>query len=145
MKPQATDAIQRTGWLGRRHGAARLRRDLITLPVAEPKRRHSRHATRNLQIESPVYGWAVDVSESGLCLESVTALLAGAEYLFRLRYGGNFLSLPGRVAWGRLARIETTRRGRVLVYRAGVELAIEGAESEWIRAIERLTGAALRL
>ena len=48
----------------------------VALQSREPLRRHTRYATRNLQVDSPVYGWAVNISQSGLCMESLAELVA---------------------------------------------------------------------
>lgn len=146
MNPKAT-AIRSgaPGWLARRRfPGPRKILSQVALESREPLRRHTRYATRNLQIESPVYGWAINVSESGLCLESLSELVSAGRYVFRLRYGARFLSLPGRAAWCRLDRTEMTRKGGVKVYQAGIELALEESGEAWLGALERLTGATLR-
>jgi len=114
------------------------------LRPGEPQRRHTRYATRNLQIESPVYGWATNISEAGLCVESLSELVCGAEYVFRLHYGSRFINLAGRVTWSRLDRTEITRQGCLKVYQTGIELALDGSSETWLAAVERLTGASLR-
>lgn len=145
MKPKSATPSGRSAWLARRHlPGSRTTVSQIALQSREPARRHARHATRNLQIESPVYGWTVNISESGLCLESLVELVAGAEYVFRVSYGSHFLSLPGRVVWSRLDRTEITRKGQVEVYRSGIELLPEGCGRTWVDAVERLTGVTLR-
>ena len=135
----------RSHWLARRRfPGPRTTLTQVALRSREPLRRHTRYATRNLQIESPVYGWAINVSQSGFCLESLSELVNGAEYVFRLRYGCRFLSLAGRVAWCRLDRTEMTRKGGVKVYQAGIELTLEESGEAWLDAVEHLTGATLR-
>ncbi len=135
----------RSNWLARRHfPGPRTTLTQVALQSREPLRRHTRYATRNLQIESPVYGWAINVSQSGLCLESLSELVAGAEYVFRLRYGSRFLSLTGQVAWCHLDRTEMTRKGGVKVYQGGIELGLEESSDSWLEAVEQLTGATLR-
>jgi hypothetical protein len=132
-------------WLSRRDFPGRgTTLTQVALSSREPLRRHTRYATRNLQIESPVYGWAINISESGLCLESLAELVAGAEYLFRLRHGASFLSLPGRVAWCHRDRTEMTRKGGVEVYQAGIEIALQDTSPPWLNAVEQLTGVTLR-
>ena len=134
-----------TSWLARRHfSGPRSTLTRLALQSREPLRRHTRYGTRNLQIESPVYGWAVNISESGLCLESLTELVDGGEYVLRLRYGSSFLNLPGRVAWSRLDRTEMTRKGGIKVYQTGIELGLEESGKAWIEAVEQLTGTTLR-
>ncbi len=143
MNPKT--AITRSGqarWLARRHFLAP--HSQVALRSREPLRRHTRYGTRNLQVESPVYGWAINLSESGLCLESLGELVAGAEYTFRLSFGSSFLSLPGRVAWCRLDRSEMTRQGSVEVYQTGIEVAPEVSSETWLDAVGRLTGVTLR-
>ena len=143
--PKTATRSERSGWLARRHfPGPRTTLTQVALQSREPLRRHTRFLSRNLQIESPVYGWAINISESGLCLESLAELVTGAEYVLRLRYGARFLSLPGRVAWCRLDRTEVTRKGTVEVFQAGIGLALEGSGEAWLDAVERLTGATLR-
>ncbi|MFQ5351066.1 MAG: PilZ domain-containing protein [Thermoanaerobaculia bacterium] len=144
MNPKTAARSERSNWLERR---------LLPGPYATPLpaalesrqrlRRHSRYATRHLLIESPAFGWAVNISESGLCLESLTELVTGADYVFRLSYGSSFMTLPGRVAWSRLDRRETTREGGVEVYRTGIEFSREGSSRSWPETVERLTGVTL--
>ena len=135
----------RSHWLARRHfPGPRTTLTQVALQSREPLRRHTRYSTRNLQIESPVYGWAINISQSGLCLESLSELVAGAQYVFRLRYGSRFLSLSGKVAWCRLDRTEMTRKGGVKVYQTGIELSLEESGESWLEAVEQLTGATLR-
>ena len=146
MNPKTTATRSgRSGWLARRNFPGR-RTTLtqVALQSREPLRRHTRYATRNLQIESPLYGWAINVSQSGVCLESLSELVTGAEYVFRLRYGSKFLNLPGRVAWSRLDRTEMTRKGGVKVFQTGIELGLEESGELWLEAVEKLTGATLR-
>lgn len=146
MDPKTTfTPSERSPWLARRHfPGPRTTLTQIALRSREPLRRHTRHATRNLQMESPVYGWAINISQSGLCLESLSKLVAGGRYLFRLRYGTRFLSLPGQVAWCRLDRTETTRKGGVKVYQTGIELTLDASAEDWLEAVETLTGTTLR-
>ncbi len=145
MNPKTATRSGRSSWLARRHfpgpGTTLTQ---VALQSREPLRRHTRYATRNLQVESPLYGWAINISESGLCLESLTELVTGAEYVFRLRYGSKFMSLPGQVAWSRLDRTEMTRKGGVKVYQSGIELALDESGNNWLDAVERLTGVTLR-
>jgi len=145
MNPKTATRTEGSNWLAR-HDFPGPRTSLtqVALQLREPLRRHTRYATRNLQIDSPVYGWAIDISESGLCMESLTEMVAGAEYVFRVRYGSSFLNLSGRVAWSRLDRTEMTRKGGVKVYRTGVELALDESGESWLDTVEQLTGAVLR-
>ena len=145
MNPKTATRSGRSHWIARRHfPGPRTTLTQIALQSREPLRRHTRYATRNLQIDSPVYGWAVNISQSGLCMESLAELVAGSEYVFRLRYGSKFLSLSGRVAWCRLDRTEMTRKGGVKVYQTGIELALQESGESWLEAVEQLTGATLR-
>ena len=145
MNPKTATRSGQSNWLARRRfPGPRTTLTQVALQSREPLRRHTRYATRNLQIESPVYGWAVNISESGFCLESLGELVTGAEYVFRLRYGARFLNLHGRVAWCHLDRTETTRKGGVKVYQTGIDLAPEESRVAWVEAVEQLTGATLR-
>ncbi len=87
-----------------------------------PRRRQARFAAHGLSVDSPVFGRAVEVSASGLRLESLVDLVVGAGYVFRLSHGCRFLNLRGRVAWSRLDRIEVTRQGNRRIFQAGIEL-----------------------
>ena len=145
MNPKTATRSGRSHWLARRDfPGPRTTLTQIALQSREPLRRHTRYATRNLQIDSPVYGWAINISQSGLCMESLAELVPGAEYVFRLHYGSQFLSLPGRVAWSCLDRTEMTRKGGVKVYQTGIELALQETGEAWLEAVEQLTGATLR-
>ena len=135
----------RSSWLARRHfPGPHTTLTQVALQSREPLRRHTRYATRNLQIESPVYGWAINISQSGLCMESLSKLVRDARYVFRFRYGTQFLNLTGRVAWCRVDRTEMTRKGGVKVYQAGIELALKDSGESWLEAVEQLTGTTLR-
>ena len=145
MNPKRATPSGRSHWLARSHfPGPRTTLTQVALQSRDSLRRHSRYGTRNLQIDSPVYGWAINISESGLCLESLSELPTGAGYVFRLRYGANFLSLPGRVAWCRPVRTEMTRQGGVKVYQTGVELTLEESSASWLDAVEQLAGVTLR-
>jgi hypothetical protein len=146
MNPKTTGIRSgRSSWLARRHfPGPHTTLTQFALQSREPLRRHTRYATRNLQIESPVYGWAINISQSGLCMESLSELVSGARYVFRLSYGPRFLSLSGSVSWCRVDRTEMTRKGGVKVYQAGIELALDQSSEAWLEAVEQLTGATLR-
>ncbi len=99
--------------------------------LPDTRREQLRFATRTLEIQSPVFGRAVEVSAGGLRLESCSQLVTDARYVFRIAYGARFLNLPGRVAWSLLHRIEISEAGRRAIYQTGVELDCDEASSPW--------------
>ncbi len=111
--------------------------------LLQPDRREVRFGVRGLLTHSPVFGQAVEVSASGLRLESYSALVVGGRYVFRLNYGARFLNLPGKVAWSRLARFEPTSQGRRAVHEAGIELDAGQDERRWRSALANRACVAL--
>jgi hypothetical protein len=110
---------------------------------ADTRRGQLRFAARALEVQSPVFGQAVELSAGGLRLESRSRLVTDARYVFRLSYGTRFLNLPGRVAWSELHRVETSERGRRAVYQTGVELDCGEVRSRWHAALADRAIAAL--
>ena len=76
-------------------------------------------------------------------LESVSRLVVGADYVFRLNYGARFLNLPGRVAWCRPHRIEITERGTRTIYWTGIELSPSEPDPRWRAALADRAGTAV--
>lgn len=113
------------------------------LRLEEPRRRQMRFACSQLQVHSPVFGWAVELSAGGLRLESPATLLVGARYVFRLNYGARFLNLPGRVVWCRHVRTEITERGARLISQVGIELQPGDSSSSWRAALANRANMAL--
>jgi hypothetical protein len=114
----------------------------VALPLAS-RRRWKRFGVRGLQVQAPVFGRAVEVSDRGARLESPSPLVAGRDYVFRLNYGTRFLDLRGRVAWCRLDRFEPTPRGPRAIFRAGIELGPGEAGAGWRSVLADRAGVAL--
>lgn len=109
----------------------------------ERQRRHGRVGLRQMQVESPLYGWVIDASEGGLRLESPSRLPAGGEFTFRLRHRARFFRLRGRVVWSRLHRIEDTVAGPLELFHTGVELLPGYDLAGWPRLLELASGTAI--
>ncbi len=114
----------------------------VALPLAS-RRRWKRFGVRGLQVQAPVFGRAVEVSDRGARLESPAPLAAGCDYIFRLHDGTRFLDLRGRVAWCRLDRFERTPRGSRAIFRAGIELGPGEAGAGWRSVLADRAGVAL--
>ena len=113
-----------------------------TLPAEAPRlfaarRSQARFLVRRVELLSPVFGAVIEVSAAGLQLESAAPLFTGASYVFRLSVGGRFLSRPGRVAWSRLDRFESTGRGTRPVFQAGIDLEAAPGARAWRSALAR--------
>jgi hypothetical protein len=102
-------------------------------------RTQERYATRDIAVEFPIGAAVVDVSESGMGIESNQQLRVGADYVFRVQMGVKSFGLPGKVEWCRFAR--TKGLGGVeyaAVYKAGVSFAHGPAQETWSEALGRL-------
>ena len=111
--------------------------------AALPRRRQVRFGVRQLLTHSPVFGRAVEVSASGLRLESHATLPVGGDFVFRLNYGARYLNLPGRVAWCLPHRVEATALGLRTIYQAGIELRPGDADASWRAAMADRAGVAV--
>lgn len=101
------------------------------------RRAQARYAIREVCVDYPVEGRVVDVSESGMGIESSKQLMVGSIYIFRVSRNGQRLSLPGRVEWCRLTRTRTSRLQTLPLYRAGVAFTESPSKRAWQEAIHR--------
>lgn len=108
------------------------RKRRLKLARGEDDRGGPRYVTRKVALESPIRAAVVDVSESGMGLESGDPLRVSASYVFRVRLGRRDLGLPGKVEW---CRLTGTRRRKgdpyATVYRAGVSFSPGPAHGVW--------------
>lgn len=84
------------------------------------QRLHARLSRPNVEIDSPLIDCRlVDLSTSGLGIETSVGLRLGVPYPFRLRDGQQTLSTEAVVRWCRLVRNESSEGESRPVYRAG--------------------------
>lgn len=115
------------------------RTDLAPL-ILDDIRLQPRYATREIQLEFPVRGQVVDVSETGIGLESPQKLIVGASFTFRVRNRSKTLCLPGRVEWCRLTGTRTGEGGEVIpVFRSGVAIDDCLSRRAWQGALRQIT------
>ncbi len=115
------------------------RTDLAPL-ILDEIRLQARYATREIQLEFPVRGRVVDVSESGIGLESPQKLIVGARFHFRVRNRSKSLCLPGRVEWCRLTGTRTGDGGEIVpVFRSGVAIDDCLSRRAWQGALRQIT------
>ena len=104
-----------------------------------PERIQQRYATRDIAVEFPIGAAVVDISESGMGIESNQQLRIGANYVFRVQMGAKSFGLPGKVEWCRFARTKgVDALERLPVYKAGVSFAGGPARDSWCEALRRL-------
>lgn len=80
----------------------------------------------------------VDISLTGIGLETNSYLAVGRHYSLRVQRTGEALKLWGRVVWCKMLRTEKNGSGDVLpVYRAGIEFEniLSGVAEEWLTFI----------
>jgi hypothetical protein len=96
------------------------------------QRQHTRHSPPHVLVDSPLIDCRlVNLSTSGLAIETSVGLRLGVPYPFRLRDGEQALSTEATVRWCRLVRNETVDGESRPVYRAGaafVEWLTQGPE-----------------
>jgi Tfp pilus assembly protein PilZ len=94
------------------------------LDTASQRRRHRRYDVHNVH-GSLVYAMdaqVLNISLTGLAIETQHALRVGTEYTLRLSHQGHDLRLRTRVKWCRLVRTASDTRGNVLpVFHAGLD------------------------
>lgn len=104
-----------------------------------------RYATRDIAVEFPIGAAVVDVSESGMGIESNQQLRVGADYVFRVQMGSKSFGLPGKVEWCRFARSKGLEGAEyVAVYKAGVSFAHGPAQETWSEALGRLISSGIQ-
>jgi len=105
----------------------------------------ARYATRDIAVEFPIGAAVVDVSESGMGIESNQQLRVGADYVFRVQMGAKSFGLPGKVEWCRFARSKgIDGKEYAAVYKAGVSFAHGPAQETWCEALGRLVTSGIQ-
>jgi len=123
-------------------------------PSGQERRRYARQAVEGVHGSFLIAADAkvVNMSLTGLALETLTYLHVGRNYQVKVRFRGHTLDLTGKIVWCTLVKTERQASGEVApVYRAGVrfdktlseqgeQLAeVLGADPE-ARLAERITG-----
>jgi hypothetical protein len=98
--------------------------DMGSPQSATERRRVTRTAVRYLRFYSPIPGTILNLSETGMCLETVAELPVEAEYLFKVRWASMLFTVKGRVEWSRLRSPLSSSMGTSLnLYRCGISFA----------------------
>lgn len=106
-------------------------------PEAAERRAQPRYDIGDLLLNGPVGARILDVSATGLGLETMERLSVGREARFELVEPSRRLRIPGRPIWCRLVRTVGTASGdRVPVYRAGVLFADAFSHADRDRLLE---------
>ncbi len=108
------------------------------------RRRHRRFPTSQIRVDAPIAGTVLNISESGIAVETEGKLMVGNSYFFRMRHGSRILTLPGTVEWCRMTATQTEEGESALVYRAGVAFAESRSSRAWRDALNRLTSFGAR-
>ncbi len=112
--------------------------------AGEEPRSSQRYRTTDLAVEFPIGAAVVDVSDSGMGIESSHQLRVGASYVFRVQVGEESFGMPGKVEWCRFAGSNGTKGADpAAVYKAGVSFASGPAKQSWSSALERLVEAGI--
>ena len=86
------------------------------------RRGYPRYLAKTLWTESPVPARIIDLSVSGMCIESLESPQSEKPISFTIVNGEERFSVPARVQWCRLVATDKVREGeRMAVYRAGAE------------------------
>ena len=86
-------------------------------------RRHLRESPLDLVLKNPIRGHIVDISRSGIGLESSSPLVPLTQQKFTIGLGAGRASVLGEIRWCKLAGTRTIDKGESEpVYRAGVAL-----------------------
>ncbi len=114
-------------------------RRLQRIGSGQDPRAATRYATKDFAVEFPIGAAVIDVSKSGMGIESNQQLRVGASYVFRVQLGAKSFGLPGRVEWCRFAGTSGTRGAdHAAIYKAGVSFSTGPAQDNWRAALERL-------
>ena len=91
--------------------------------MSEERRAHDRFQVRRTRLRSPTLkGTVLNLSPTGMAIETHQNLRIGAQYHFLLDRQGKPLRIEGRVLWCRLNATVTGDDGDVTpVYQAGIE------------------------
>jgi hypothetical protein len=108
-------------------------------------RGQQRYAAEDIAVEFPIDAAVVDVSESGMGIESGQQLRVGADYVFRVQMGDQSFGLPGKVEWCRFAGTKAADGAeRAVVYKAGVSFAHGPAQEAWCEALAGLISSGIQ-
>jgi hypothetical protein len=111
----------------------------LNLQQGAEDRSQQRYATRDIAVQFPIGAAVIDISESGMGIESGQQLRVGASYVFRVQMGPKSFGLPGKVEWCRFARTKgKSGIDRTPVYKAGVSFSGGPAQETWGEALRRL-------
>lgn len=114
------------------------------LMAGEEPRASQRYSTRDFAVEFPVGAVVVDVSESGMGIESSKQLRVGASYVFRVQMGEKSFGMPGKVEWCRFAGTHgTIGADPAAVYKAGVSFSSGPARKSWSVALKNLVDSGI--
>lgn len=115
------------------------RKRLQNVQQGDEERVQRRYATRDIAVQFPVGAAVIDISESGMGIESGQQLRVGASYVFRVQMGPKSFGLPGKVEWCRFARTDGSLGvDRAPIYKAGVSFSGGPAQETWGQALRRL-------
>lgn len=85
------------------------------------RRQANRHGVRYLRFYSPVPGSVLNLSEEGMCLETVAILRPGIEYLLRIRRDSLLFCIRGEVKWCHHRSTLASSTGKALeLFRSGI-------------------------
>ena len=121
------------------------RKRLQRIQSGEEPRAAQRYATKDFAVEFPIGAAVVDVSESGMGIESSRQLRVGASYVFRVQMGSKSFGMPGKVEWCRFAGTNgTIGADNTAVYKAGVSFSSGPAKETWSTALQRLIDSGIQ-
>lgn len=121
------------------------RKRMRRIEAGEELRASQRYATRDFAVEFPIGAAVVDVSESGMGIESSCQLRVGASYVFRVQLGSKSYGMPGKVEWCRFAGTNgMVGADPTAVYKAGVSFSTGPAKETWSLALQRLVASGIQ-
>ena len=113
--------------------------------AVEDRREPARRRVRYLRCYSPVPGTIIDLSDRGMCVETVAEILAGSEYTFRIRHSSLLFSLRAEVKWSRYLSTLSESAGKSLCFfRAGVEFSQNSPDRELAALLKELISESSR-
>lgn len=100
------------------------------------RRQSSRHEGEFRKCWSPSPGVILDVSPSGLSIETIKRMSPGEWIFVNTRMGGKNIGIPGEVKW--IRQVASTRIGNQLspVYHVGISVFSEDVQAEWHKLVE---------
>lgn len=110
------------------------------VPALVERRARRRRPVSYLRVYSPGPGSILDVSSSGICIETPCLMSIGEEFALRMRHRSEIFTLKGTVKWCRLqSEVPTTNGQTLAIYRIGMALVEGGGR----RDLAVLTGGVL--